>query len=317
MTEELLIGIGDLHGHYPALETLLRGLDREYSIFYKNNKSKVKKNIKIVFTGDYIDRGSSSLKIIEQLSELKRKNPQPIITLTGNHELMALGDYDSAKYVLENLPKHSKLYDGGFTAYMLKGMEGNFHGRNGGTEFIKEFGESEEEAFRNYVERLAKTGDIGDWMRKLEALHYANFAGKRILFTHADISKDIATDSGIVRYKDKYDQQMAADSAAIGSDRKYGDTQLIKRNGLFWDRRFNYLNEDEVNEMIEKLKIDFLVVGHTPHDEIISYYDKIFDIDVGMTPAYGENVPAAIVFKKEGIYQFDVEVGEEKIAEIL
>lgn len=30
---ELIFGIGDLHGHFPAFQTLLQGLQKEYGIF--------------------------------------------------------------------------------------------------------------------------------------------------------------------------------------------------------------------------------------------------------------------------------------------
>jgi hypothetical protein len=53
-----------------------------------------------------------------------------------------------------------------------------------------------------------------------------------------------------------------------------------------------------------------IIVG----DQIVSYHNRIFDIDVGMTPRYGENEPAAIVFKKDGVYAFYAQNGEFKVA---
>jgi hypothetical protein len=47
--------------------------------------------------------------------------------------------------------------------------------------------------------------------------------------------------------------------------------------------------------------VEFIVTGHTPHRAITVYGKRIFDIDVGMTPAYDENMPQALVFSLKGI----------------
>ncbi len=47
--------------------------------------------------------------------------------------------------------------------------------------------------------------------------------------------------------------------------------------------------------------MDFIVTGHTWHRTIKVYRNRIFNIDVGMTPAYGENMPRALVFSRDGI----------------
>jgi hypothetical protein len=51
--------------------------------------------------------------------------------------------------------------------------------------------------------------------------------------------------------------------------------------------------------------VDFIVTGHTPHPGVIKCYGgRIFDIDVGMTPACGENTPQALVVSDSGILAF-------------
>lgn len=75
--EEVYV-IGDLHGDYI---TLLDFLTRE-RIFERIGES----NIKIVFLGDYVDRGPQQLETIIGLLILKRSYPEKIILLRGNHE---------------------------------------------------------------------------------------------------------------------------------------------------------------------------------------------------------------------------------------
>jgi serine/threonine protein phosphatase 1 len=73
-----VIAIGDIHGHYDLLKNLI--------------ETQIKFNPKtdlLIFLGDYIDRGFSVIKVITYLDELKKKYPDNIILLMGNHEEMA------------------------------------------------------------------------------------------------------------------------------------------------------------------------------------------------------------------------------------
>ncbi len=97
----LVVGIGDLHGHYPSLERLLDSLQSAYHIFRPREPDRLRSGVTLVFTGDYIDRGDNALGIIDRLRSLGERNPGQIVTLLGNHELMALEDYDDAVALLE------------------------------------------------------------------------------------------------------------------------------------------------------------------------------------------------------------------------
>jgi serine/threonine protein phosphatase 1 len=69
------LAIGDIHGSHTALVTLLKevrpGVDD-----------------KVIFLGDYIDRGPASQQVIETLLELSKESQA--IFLRGNHEVMIL-----------------------------------------------------------------------------------------------------------------------------------------------------------------------------------------------------------------------------------
>ncbi len=315
ITGEMIIGIGDFHGHFPALEVLLHQLNEEYTIFQDEDEEVLKSNVTLAFTGDYIDRGNSALKIIAKLSMLGAMNPDRVYTLTGNHELMALADLDIARDILSQISNLRK--DKLLELYAHRGQRGSFHGMNGGIDFIKEFGEDSETALQHYVTRMSRDGDIGKWMRDLRPCFLAKFCGKKILFTHADIPDDVATDSRIRSYTQKYLERMLHTTEKMGgSGAKFGDRALILGDSYFWERRFDYLREGDAERLVEKLGVDYIVVGHTVHKGGIKSFDnRIFDIDVGMTPAYGENTPTAIVFKNKGVYSFDVEDGEKLLVE--
>lgn len=70
--EERLIVVGDIHGDLESFNAI-----RELFIPGKDI---------LVFLGDYADRGTNSVEVIEGVQELFRSYPQSIISLKGNHE---------------------------------------------------------------------------------------------------------------------------------------------------------------------------------------------------------------------------------------
>ena len=75
--EKRLFAIGDIHGCFDSLRELVE------------HKIKIGKSDKLVFLGDYIDRGNQSRKVIDYIIGLKDKDFD-ITTLIGNHESMLL-----------------------------------------------------------------------------------------------------------------------------------------------------------------------------------------------------------------------------------
>ena len=72
-----LFAIGDIHGCFNSMKELIE------------NKIQLKKNDKLIFLGDYIDRGTESKKVVDYIIKLKQ-NKYDVITLLGNHESMLL-----------------------------------------------------------------------------------------------------------------------------------------------------------------------------------------------------------------------------------
>jgi len=75
--DELVI-VGDLHGDPSILQRILADVDSERFFCNPTNK--------IVFLGDYIDRGSDSLGVLFTLLALKNHYPDSVILMRGNHE---------------------------------------------------------------------------------------------------------------------------------------------------------------------------------------------------------------------------------------
>ena len=79
------IAIGDIHGCYNELKDLISSLE-------KNGKYN-KDTDKLVFLGDYIDRGKDSRSVIKFIRDMQKNNSN-VVALMGNHEDMLLGYVD-------------------------------------------------------------------------------------------------------------------------------------------------------------------------------------------------------------------------------
>lgn len=99
------IVIGDIHGCYDELKTLLFNL--EVNGEYK------KETDKLIFLGDYIDRGKNSRLVIEFIRNLQKDN-ENVIALKGNHEDMLLDHYDckNSYWTLNGYEKTLESYKG-------------------------------------------------------------------------------------------------------------------------------------------------------------------------------------------------------------
>ncbi|MBD3273534.1 hypothetical protein GF385_04270 [Candidatus Dependentiae bacterium] len=75
--------VGDLHGNYFDFIYIIRKLISEGIL---NDQLKLKKNYKILFLGDIVDRGNKSLELILFIFLLKILNKESVFVLKGNHE---------------------------------------------------------------------------------------------------------------------------------------------------------------------------------------------------------------------------------------
>jgi serine/threonine protein phosphatase 1 len=80
MPAMLTYAIGDIHGSYRKLRNLLDHC--------KEHRGATE--YRIVFLGDYIDRGPHSREVVDLLIETQSQTPDHVICLRGNHEDMLL-----------------------------------------------------------------------------------------------------------------------------------------------------------------------------------------------------------------------------------
>ncbi|MFH0730799.1 MAG: metallophosphoesterase family protein [Pseudomonadota bacterium] len=90
---ERIFAVGDIHGCFDKLTVLMEKIDIDWS------------RDKLIFLGDYIDRGTDSYEVVEYLISLKKQHVN-IVFLKGNHEEMFMN------YLAGN-NRLGYLYDGG------------------------------------------------------------------------------------------------------------------------------------------------------------------------------------------------------------
>jgi serine/threonine protein phosphatase 1 len=76
----LTYAIGDIHGCYGKLCNLL-----DHCMAHRGAR-----DFRLVFLGDYVDRGEQSREVVELLIETQAQAPDRIVCLKGNHEEMLL-----------------------------------------------------------------------------------------------------------------------------------------------------------------------------------------------------------------------------------
>lgn len=76
-SEEKILVIPDVHGCLDELKALLERIDYHGEC-------------KLIFLGDFIDRGDKPFQTIQFIKELQKKYPSQVIVLRGNHEEMLI-----------------------------------------------------------------------------------------------------------------------------------------------------------------------------------------------------------------------------------
>ncbi|ABD56523.1 metallophosphoesterase family protein [Jannaschia sp. CCS1] len=81
--EDVVYVIGDIHGSIEKLDVLLSKIDADIS-------TSPGVSGKVVFVGDYIDRGDASADVLRFVAHITTTYPDRLIGLMGNHERMML-----------------------------------------------------------------------------------------------------------------------------------------------------------------------------------------------------------------------------------
>lgn len=184
---ERIFAVGDIHGCYDKLVALMDKMDLDWS------------RDKLIFLGDYIDRGPNTYEVVDYLINLRKKHPQ-VIYLKGNHEEM-LENYLSGRDRL------SYLHDGGqptLDSYLKhrRGDGGPIPGEH--LDFFRSLVLFHETTDYIFVHAGLKTGvplakqDSREllWIRDRFIRSKVNF-GKRVIFGHTPFQEPLVQENKI------------------------------------------------------------------------------------------------------------------------
>lgn len=87
--DERIYAIGDIHGRFDLMIPLLRSIVSDAARFDDG------RNVRLVFMGDYVDRGDASAEVLEALADLATTPDHTAVFLLGNHEDAMLAFLDA------------------------------------------------------------------------------------------------------------------------------------------------------------------------------------------------------------------------------
>ncbi len=300
-TPDRIVAVGDVHGAFEPFTAILR----EAGLIDKNRKW-IGGRAVLVQTGDVLDRGPDSKRVLDLLRSLETEAARAggqVHALLGNHEVMRLigdGRYVSAKeYSAFMSPDSRDLRD---KLYESASRTAREQARKAGGKF-------DESAFRKlfYAETplglvemhraFGPTGEYGAWLRARRVLVRIN----GIVFLHGGFTPDIAA-AGCVATVTRGRLELQA--TTLGGD---GLDLLNRQGGPLWHRGFvdGTSPATDLDAVLASLGARALVVGHTVTSDkkIQSRFDgRVFAIDTGMLAGefYTNGVPSALELKDGG-----------------
>ncbi|MDD5475039.1 MAG: metallophosphoesterase family protein [Syntrophales bacterium] len=189
---ERIFAIGDIHGCFDMLEELLDMIPMD------------RRRDRLLFIGDYIDRGARSREVVDLIIDLKRRNKK-VTCLMGNHEEMLMNyidrpDEDSRTIFFQNGGRATA------TSYGYRGGKGDeiINVPQQHREFFKSLlpiYETEEYIFvhaglRPKIEPSKQNRKDLLWIRN-EFIHSSFDFGKTVVFGHTPFSYPFLEDHKI------------------------------------------------------------------------------------------------------------------------
>ncbi len=292
---ERIVAIGDLHGGYEKFVDILR----EAGLINKRKRWTGGKT-HLVQTGDIVDRGPDSRKIIDLLRKLEKQAQKKggyVHVLIGNHEaMMVQGDL---RYVHEGEYKafrtrRSKKFQQRYFEQYVAAVKARLTEEEW-PEFNKAYRESWNARFPlGYVEHQVnwhQTGEYGLWAASNNTVIIINDT----LFVHGGISPKY----GAL----EVEEFNTGVSGELLSAEFVENGMATDPEGPLWYRGLALMSEDDpelqahLEAFMGRLGIRRIVIGHTftPGAVIPRFGGKVVQIDVGLGPAYGDNYAFLVI----------------------
>ena len=293
---ERIVAIGDIHGDYDQFLILLRsaGLIDE-----KERWSGGKTHL--VQTGDVLDRGPDSRKVMDRLRKLEkgaRKAGGHVHALIGNHEAMNVyGDlrYVTPKEFAAFRGKNSKrLRDAYLKAAVKAAKQKSVTGELPVAEasFRADWESKHPLGYFEHASNFAPNGKYGKWIRSHNAVVKIN----DMLFLHGGISPKYATLS-VRSINETVRDELKLDFNRL----MLQEAMVLDPEGPLWYRGLVPENQEamsaQLTSILRSFEAERMVVGHTSRTgAIMPYFDgRVLAIDVGISKYYGGRLACLLI----------------------
>jgi hypothetical protein len=287
-----VVAVGDIHGDLKALTEILR------SAGIIDTKGRWTGGAThLVQTGDILDRGSESRKVMDLLMSLEKEAAKAggeVHALIGNHEAMNIygdlryvspGDYNSFRTA-----DSADLRDRAWKQYV------EHVGADSGADAKKKW---QDEHPLGWVEQrlaFASDGKYGEWLLSHNGIVKINDT----LFVHGGLSPRMLTLT--------LDDMNREITGELKDFRKLTPESLVMaEDGPLWYRALAQGSETSLSDHVLKLLQTYgakrIVIAHTPTPgAVITRFDgKVIMIDVGLSDYYGSR-RACLVMEGEKLY---------------
>ncbi len=291
---ERVVAIGDVHGDYRAFVSLLRSAR---VIDQKNRWTAGKTHL--VQTGDLLDRGADSRKVMDLLMDLEKraqKSGGRVHVLLGNHEAMNL--YGDLRYVSQEeyasfgSNRSEEIRQRVFEEH-VKDLENQGKTPADAAEYRRKWLEEHPPGWVEHRLAFGQNGKYGRWLRAKNAIIRID----DVLFLHGGISPKYAAWS--IR---QINEQVREELRDVS---KLQDGLSTDSQGPLWYRGLAELPEADLENHLRQVltlhKVKHVVTGHTPTRSAVltRFGGKVILIDVGLSAYYGGPSACLVVTGKQ------------------
>lgn len=279
-----IVAVGDVHGGYDELVALLQ----DAGVINKRKQWSGGRT-QLVQTGDVVDRGPHSRRVLDLLMTLERQAAKAggrVHALLGNHEVMNIvGDL---RYVS---PEEFSAFRGPDSAALRDAVFERLGDpeRLRDTQYRKVWDEEHPLGWVEHRLAFGSEGKYGRWLRQRNAVAVVDGT----LFVHGGLSPAYAEATA-----DSLNEQVRAELAAATPAL---DGAMFDDDGPLWYRGLALEPEAQIAPHVERLLahhgVTRIVVGHTvtPGAILPRLGGKVVLIDVGLSEMYGRRQACLVI----------------------
>jgi hypothetical protein len=274
---ERIVAVGDIHGDFEACTRILRSAH-----LINNDDAWIGGRTHLVQTGDILDRGADSRKVMDLMMRLETQAEKAgggVHVLLGNHEVMTIrgdlryvssGEYDSYKS-RDSEDLRRKVFESEATPAQQKDSD-----------YRREWEKRHPLGWVEHMIAFSEAGAYGKWLRRRNTVIRIN----GVLFLHGGISPKYAS-MNIREINERVRAELTKDPAEGPSG------IVVDAEGPLWYRGMAQSAESEleghVSMVLESFGVQHVVIAHTPTPGLVlpRFGGKVILIDVGLSEAFG------------------------------